>query len=58
MKEGGWDDEVSEKSLALRHLQSFLYRREADPVRSSAIGVTRDGKTSRSRTSGADSGVQ
>jgi hypothetical protein len=45
-KEGGRDGEVSEKSLALRHLQLFSYRQEADLARSWAIGVALDGKTS------------
>jgi hypothetical protein len=44
LKEGGWDGEVFEKSLAKRHLRLFLYPEEADLAPSRAAGVARDAK--------------
>ena len=58
MKEGGWDGEVFEKSLAKRHLRLFLYPEEADLAPSRAAGVARDAKNESYGSAGGGLDVQ
>ena len=52
MEEGGWDGEVSEKSLAMRPCGLFSYREEAELAPSPpAIGIARDEKFPKAGTS-------
>ena len=53
MKEGGWDGEVSEKSLAMSPCGLFSYREETELAPSPpVIGVARDEKLPKAGTSG------
>ena len=58
LKEGGWDGEVFEKSLAKRHLRLFLYPEEADLAPSRAAGVARDAKNESYGSAGGGLDVQ